>query len=158
MFVGPLIWERSLTVTTYVGFVRFAHSSGCSSPGFHKSTRTSTPYGRVMSVMTLPHDSIRTVFANSGDVSRNGLVRTTYIGVFSRSMMFGLSSSRFANQSRISGFKLVALLRNWLMPDWIRIAHSEIIVSMTVTRGATNTAWENSWAVIGMNHTGQICR
>lgn len=41
----------------------------------------STPYALVPSLITAAHVSIRTVRPNSGDVSRNGLVRFTYVGV-----------------------------------------------------------------------------
>src|SRR5215510_7212944 len=81
--VGPSIWLRSLTFTTYVGLVRFAHWSGWGSPTSHSDTLTSTPYDLTRSLMTVPQDSMRTVLATNGEPSRNGLVRTTYMGVFS---------------------------------------------------------------------------
>lgn len=111
-----------------------------------------------MSVMTDPHDSIRTVFTTSGEVSSTGLVRTTYMGVFSIWAMLPLDCSRVPIHARKSGLRLPALLMNSLRPDWMRIWHSEIIVSMTVHSAHANTAWEGSCAWMGSRKFGQICR
>ena len=77
VFVGPSICEWSAVEKTYVGWSRFAHRSGCGIPGRHSIMSVTTPEDRVMSLMTWPHVSIRTVRTDPGDVSRNGLVRLT---------------------------------------------------------------------------------
>lgn len=109
-----------------------------------------------MSLMTVPHDSIRTVRPTRGLVSSSGLVRVTYIGVLSIWKMFPLDCSSVPNHARISGLSDSALFTNSQMPDWIRSAHSATMFSSTVHRAHMNTAWENGWAWMGRNHDGQI--
>jgi len=82
---------------------------------------------------------MRTVRPKNGDVSRNGLVRTTYVGVRSmRVNVCTLSPSRSSacrivpNHARTSGLSESPLLMNSSQPDWMRIAHSATIDSRQV--------------------------
>ena len=109
-----------------------------------------------MSPMTLPHDSMRTVLAYNGLESKNGLVRTTYAGVFSIVKMLPLDCSSVPNHARTSGLSDVRLLTNSHSPDWIRSAHSLIMFSITVTSGPMKMACENGWKISGIHQTGQI--
>lgn len=113
--------------------------------------------------MTAPQVSIRTVRANSGLVSRNGLVRFTYVGVFSirpnvcSDRPSRLSACRMVpNHARTSGLSERPLLMNSSHPDWIRIAHSATMFSRQVCIAQMKIAWENGWAWIGRNHDGQM--
>lgn len=112
--------------------------------------------------MTAPHVSMRTVRPHSGEVSRNGLVRTTYIGVLAISA--SVSSEippaviSVPNQVRKSGLSDAALSTNSQRPSCSRNAHSAIIDSKHVTMGPKNTAWENGWICNGKNHDGMMTR
>jgi hypothetical protein len=103
-----------------------------------------TPYGRVASVMIVPQVSMRTVLPHSGDVSRNGLVRTTYIGVLAISAsdwsVMPPAVISVPNQVRKSGLSEAMLSMNSQRPSCSRNAHSVIMFSMHVTMGPKNTA------------------
>lgn len=118
-----------------------------------------------MSVITWPQVSIRTVRIAKGEVSRNGLVRLTYTGVFSIRWNVSMDSpsrcsalATVANHVRKSRFRLAALLTNSQMPDWIRIADSATMLSSTVHNAHMYTAWENGCAWIGRYHDGQMTK
>jgi hypothetical protein len=113
--------------------------------------------------MTLPQVSIRTVRPYSGLVSRNGLVRDTYIGVLSiRVNVCADSPSRsnacntVPNQAETSGLSDSPLLMNSSHPDCRRIAHSDTMDSRQVCRAQKNTACDIGWAWMGSHHDGQI--
>lgn len=116
-----------------------------------------------MSLTTVPTVSIRTVRAANGDVSRNGFVRDTYVGVRSiRPNVCSDNPSRsnacriVPNHARTSVFNDSPLLMNSNQPDWIRIAHSATMFSRTVCNAHMKIACENGCAWIGNHHDGQI--
>lgn len=103
--------------------------------------------------MTCPHVSIRTVRPNIGEVSRNGLVRFTYVGV--RNILPNVcgdnpSRSRACrtvpNHARTSGLSESPLLMNSNQPDCNLIAHSATMFSRQVCIAQMKMACENGCA------------
>ena len=121
----------------------------------------STPYGRVMSLITAPQVSMRTVLATSGEPSVKGLVRETNVGVRSifpnvaGDMPCCLRPCRTApNQVRMSPFKDRPLLMNSIHPVWIRKLVSATMFSIAVRMAQTKMAWEKICDWMGNHHDG----